>query len=361
MRRQWLPVLALAVLLLGSVGVVAATIDSDSTQPPSADAIDGPPAQTTDFEQLAPRGRWNSATGTGEIVLDNESYYAVFQGEGDVETWRDTTGADVTGSILERQAGQGGGQILDLGSAIPADQRTGRYAGDNLTTLVREPRISNLELYNSIGTELEALSELRRDESLLVAVDWNYVEAEDLRLEVIDRDGNVTIQREVLSTTPTADQADLLPAGFDEGDLDQEVQGLGTTGYRTAYWLVDVGEVDDGSYALRVEGVDDLTSGQAATTLRFNVGDDGQTTQTATPTRTEGPTETASATPTAAPTATTESPTTAETTPTTRSPTATTTTERPQTTGANGPGFSAVAAVVALASVLLYAAHRRRH
>ena len=363
MTRSVHSMVVVAVLLVAAVGAVAIPVGAEASQPRSIDAPQTGPGQTAQPDSEAPRGRWHPANGTGEIILDDESYYEVFQGEGDIDAWRNGAGDDVSGTILEGEVGESEGDILELGSSIPDNQDVGRYAGSDLTLRVQEPEIRSVDLYNSIGTELESISELRRDEPLLVVADWNFVAAEDLRVELIDRDGDVTLQREVLSTSPTDEQADRLPDGFDEATLALETQGMGTTGYQTAYWLFDVEELDEGSYTLRIEGVDDLTAGEAVETIDFTVGTEetgtppDTATETATDTATATPPETTSSTPTATPPATTETPQG----PGTASPSAPTTAPTPSpTTGDDGPGFGFGVTLVAVSIAVLYARHTRR-
>ncbi|MFC6892023.1 hypothetical protein ACFQE9_05270 [Halopenitus salinus] len=368
MARAWLRFIVSALLVIGlsgGLGIPASTpTDTARMTSPVVEAS----AQSPDFEALAPRGRWNSSTGTGEIILDNESYYTVFQGEEDIRTWRDTSGTDVSETVLEGETGRNEGEPLRLSGSIQADQTPGRYSGEDLTVRVQEPRISTVTLYNSVGTELDDTSELQRDESLLVIVDWNYVEAEDLEVDLVSHEGNISIEREVLSANPTDAQSDRLPEDVDEDVLAREVQGLGTTNDRTAYWLFDFTEVDEGTYTLRIEGVDDLTAGEASETIRIDVGTDdtSTTTPTATPTATPTDPATPTSTPSDSPTIT---PTTSpERTPTTEPPTATTSptdtatpTEAPtRTTDVEEPGFGPIATVVALVVVSVYAIRSRR-
>jgi hypothetical protein len=359
----------LAALVVASVGSFAIPVGGEITQSQESITTDPPAMQAVGFASAAPRGQWNSATGTGEIILDNESYYSVFQGEKDIRTWRDTDGNDVSRTVLEGGAGQAEGEIIDLSTSIPADQTPGRYSGSDLTLRVRQPRITDVTLYNSVGTELDNASELQEDESLLVVVDWNYVEAEDIQVDLIDREADLTIEREALSTSPTSAQADQLPAGFNNTVLASEVQGLQTTRSSTAYWLIDFNEAASGTYTLRIEGNDDLTADEAVRTIRI----DTETNSTQTPAVTPSPTQTATpptATPTeASPTSTatsTSTPTiqtpTSQPTTTTLSPTNTpmTMTGETTTSGTTGPGFTVVITFVALTSMLLYALYFHR-
>ncbi|MFC6614885.1 hypothetical protein ACFQAS_07930 [Halopenitus salinus] len=287
----------------------------------------------------------------------------MFQGEADIRTWRDTAGTDVTETVLEGETGQNEGEPLRLSGSIQADQTPGRYSGEDLTVRVLEPRISSVTLYNSVGTELDDPSELQRDESLLVIVDWNYVEAEDLEVDLVSHEENVSIEREVLSTSPTDAQSDRLPEAVDEDVLAREVQGRGTTNDRTAYWLFDFTDVDDGTYTLRIEGIDDLTTGEASESFRIDVETADTPTPTTSPTDPVTPTATPPDSPTVTPTTTAEQTPTAEpptATPSpTRSPTQTETatpTETPTgTTAVEEPGFGLIVTVVALVVVSVLA------
>ncbi|AZH24355.1 HVO_2072 family ArtA-dependent S-layer glycoprotein [Haloplanus aerogenes] len=234
-------------------------------------------AQDGDVSALAPRGRWNPATSRGELVLDGESYYRVYRGEADIDRWRRASDdADVTGRTLSGQGGAADGDVLDLSASIPRDQTVGRYADGDLTAQVVEPRITSLRLVDSRGVELGSDVTVRRSQRLLLRVDWNFVEAEDLQVDV-RRDG-VGYENEALSTAATSEQLATLPSGFDRADLAREMQGAGTTGRSTAAWLFDFTDLDPGVYTLRVEGVDDLTTGDATRTVTVRAGTESRPT-----------------------------------------------------------------------------------
>lgn len=223
-------------------------------------------AQTTN----GPRGDWDTTESSGTIALDNSSYYFVYQGEDGIDAWTDAEGNDVTGTVLERTTD---GDILELDRSVPRDQQLGRYeSGDGeLTAHVIEPRVSRLEYYNRNGVRLSSGGGVLRSGTILVRADWNFEQAEDVSIEVLGPDG-VRVTREVLSTEPSDAQSALLPDGFSTGFLDDEVQGIGTTGQTTAYWLLDASEMGTGTHEVVVEGVEDLNFGEATRTLRVNVG-----------------------------------------------------------------------------------------
>ena len=218
----------------------------------------------------APRGNWDTTESTGEIILDGESYYTVFQGERDIDGWRNVDGEDVSGEILTRSTG---GDVLELSSSVDREQETGRYESDDgeITARVLSPRVSRFNLYNRNGVRLSADSGVRSNSPLLVEAEWNFVEAEDLELAVTDSEG-VEITREVLTTNPTGAQADLLPSGFSESFLNRVVQGSGSTGYSSAYWLIDPDELPSGRNELRVRGVEDLDFDRATESMTVSVG-----------------------------------------------------------------------------------------
>ena len=234
-------------------------------------------AQGGGVSSLAPRGRWNPATSRGEIILDRSSYYRVYQGERDVSRWRRARDdADVTGTALTGRGGAAEDDVLDLSGSIPRDQTVGRYSDDDVSALVVEPRISSLRLRNPRGVELGSDVTVSRSQRLLLRADWNFVEAEDLQVD-LRRNGD-RYEREALSTAATSEQLATLPSGFPAADLAREVQGVGTTGRSTAAWLFDFSDLDAGVYTLRVEGVDDLTTGDAARTITVRVGTESRPT-----------------------------------------------------------------------------------
>lgn len=219
----------------------------------------------------APRGNWDTSTSTGEIILDGESYYSVFQGEQDISRWRNVDGDDVTGEFLVRRPD---GDTLDLERSIDRNQRTGWYeSGDGeLTARVREPRISSLDLFNRNGVRISSGADVRRQNNMiLVRAEWNFVEAEDVRIEVTDSEGT-DVTRAALSRDISDAQADLLPSGFSESFLSRETQGRGSTGYSSAYWLLDPDELSGGRNEIRVEGVEDLNFGRASDSMTISVG-----------------------------------------------------------------------------------------
>ena len=219
----------------------------------------------------APRGNWDTTDSTGEIILDNESYYRVYQGERDIQAWRNIEGDDVTGEVLVRSTG---GDILELERSIDTEQETGMYESRDgeLTAFVIRPRVSRFNLYNRRGSELSEDSGVGSTNPLLIEAEWNFVEAEDLRIEITDPEG-VEVTRAVLTDELTEAQADLLPSGFSESFLDREVQGTGSTGYSSAYWAIDPGEFSGGRHEVRVEGVEDLDFGRATDSISITVGD----------------------------------------------------------------------------------------
>ncbi len=219
----------------------------------------------------APRGLWDTTDSSGEIVLDNTSYYNVYQGERDIQGWLDVWGDDVRGETLFRETG---GNELELESSIPRDQRTGRYSNGDLTALVRTPRVTSVDMYNRNGARLSTGATVRRSEGILVEARWNFVEAEDLRIEV--REDGTRITQEVLSRDASSTQENMLPSGFSTSNLDRQIQGTGTTGYSTAYWLLDVSELSSGGYDVRVEGVEDLNFDVARSNLRINVASESR-------------------------------------------------------------------------------------
>lgn len=67
-------------------------------------AVSGQFTQTVQVTDEAPRGRWDTTTSSGEIILDADSYFTVYQGEDDIDAWRDTDNSEITGRLLEGEA-----------------------------------------------------------------------------------------------------------------------------------------------------------------------------------------------------------------------------------------------------------------
>lgn len=328
--------ISLVAVSITVTGVTLVPVHVDGVQATASSDVVGPVAQSTQVADEAPRGRWDPTTGSGEIIIDSDSYYTVFQGEDDINTWRDIDNSEVTGSLLEGESGASEGEILDLTSSISTDHPTGRYSSSDLSVRIREPRISRVTLFNQNGVEINSNVSVRNNNPVLVKAEWNYAQAEDLQIDLIDQRDDLTVENEVLATSPSAAQSDELPATFAEANLSQEVQGLGTTGHETAYWLLDFDNVDEGTYTLRIEGSDSLTTGDAALVTELTAGDRDSDTPTEPPAQT--PTETPAETETATGTDTgTETPSPSPASPTEpTTATATTGSEAPQTTGADG-------------------------
>lgn len=377
MTRQALQAVIASLVVVGTAaaGIAMLPSQADASQSTGDPAVDGQFVSAADIAATAPRGQWNSTTGSGVIILDDSSYFTVFQGEDDIESWRDTSDTDVSGTVLEGEVGKSEGDTLTLQSSVPASQDVGRYSSSGLTVRVQEPRISKVTLLNQNGAEIGSNVSVRKNNPVLVKASWNFAPAEDIQLELVDQNDGITVEREVLATSPSDAQAAELPSGFATAGLSRKIQGLGTTGYETAYWLLNFDSVDEGAYTLRIEGSDNLTSGEATWSTELTVGE--ESTPTATPT--EMPTDTPTATPTN-PTTTPE-PTPTDTEPvTTASPTEptseipTTVSEPPSTTvsenmtdklqpatttSSDGPGFSPISALLAFLLISVVAMRKR--
>jgi major cell surface glycoprotein (TIGR04216 family) len=224
--------------------------------------------------QTAPRGNWDPGDGSGEIVLDGSSYYRVFQGEGDIDAWKYVDTTDISDEVLIGTTGGGAeGEQLELSSSISERQETGRYSGGSkgATAIVSTPRVASLDIYNENGVELGSSAAVSDDSKLLVRAQWNFREAEDIEIEVLT-DSGLNVERDVLTTGMTSAQRAVLPGGFDEGDVDEAQQGLGSTGASSAFWLLDLSDLDRGRHTIVVTGVDDLDTGDARRSLALNVG-----------------------------------------------------------------------------------------
>ncbi len=223
-----------------------------------------------DLSDQAPRGNWDTVDSTGEIILDDESYYRVYQGERGITAWRTVDGADVTGEWLDGESGAAEGRDLDLIRSIPRDQAPGRYSRGNVTTRVSEPRITSVDIYNMHGAWIRRDATVPRRDMLLVVANSNFAEAEDLELTVRERD-QWDVTREALSTEPTSRQRDRLPSGFDDEDLAEPVQGTGSTGFERGYWLIDPANLDRTRHTITIAGVEDLDFGPASSSFHVSV------------------------------------------------------------------------------------------
>lgn len=193
--------------------------------------------------------RWDTAAGDG-VVGENAT---VFQGEADLNFTKVGTVVDANPNYFERTTGSNQGATLEV--PVPTDQPTGSYthiqADFDLT--VATPRIQTLEIRNDqSGDGADISGGTATNDSLQVYVQYNYGQAEDITLTVEDSNG-VDVTNEVSGTTV---------ASAATGIADQPDQTSGVSDSVTMN--IDVSNLDEGEHTFIVEGVDDLTSGNAS-------------------------------------------------------------------------------------------------
>jgi len=229
---------------------------------------------------------FNPGVGGPNDVVVSDQKPVVFQGEDDID-FVGPDGQEVDPSNLIGVSGNAEG--IPLESPIPEDQELGQYAIDgraaNIGVTVQRPRVTDLELFNERGVDVEG-STVQEDETLLVSAEWNFQRAEDLSLEVTDEDGN-EITGDVLTDVEdlSAPQRDRLTGLYEQfpekvanpGQRGTEtgieyLQGLGqfnetelddTEDLDAAYWAIDLSDQDSGDYTITVEGWDELDFGSA--------------------------------------------------------------------------------------------------
>lgn len=229
---------------------------------------------------------FNPGVGGPSTVVVSEDKPVVFQGEDNIE-FVGPNGRPIDASNLIGISGNAEG--IPLESPIPEDQTLGQYAIDglrqNIGVTVQRPRVTDLEVFNERGVDVEGAS-VQEDETLLIRAEWNFQKAEDLSLEVTDENGN-EITGDVLTNVEDLSQAqrdrltglyDRFPEKVDSpGQRGTEtgieyLQGLGqfnqselgnNESLEAAYWVLDLSDQDAGDYTITVEGWDELDFGAA--------------------------------------------------------------------------------------------------
>ncbi|MFC4450115.1 hypothetical protein [Halorussus aquaticus] len=225
---------------------------------------------------------FSPGVGGPNTVVVSEEKPVVFQGEEDINFVQDN-GQAIDPSQLIGVSGDAEG--IPLEEPIPRDQELGQYAvngqRDNIGLTVQRPRVTDLELFNERGVDVEG-STVQEDETLLVKADWNFQEAEDLSLEVTDENGN-EITGDVLTNVEslTQDQLQELNGAYAEypemidnpgqrgtgtgveylqgiGQFNQTQLSTGNTSVESAYWAIDLSDQSAGDYTITVEGWDNL-------------------------------------------------------------------------------------------------------
>jgi major cell surface glycoprotein (TIGR04216 family) len=244
-------------------------------------------------ERGGPAGQWNPGVGGERNVQITADKPVVFQGEENIN-FRDAEGNQINVAQLVGVAGNAEGQPLE--SPIPINQPPGQYAingqASQVGVTVQTPRVTDLNVLNERGIDVEG-SSVQEDETLLVEADWNFQFAEDLELVVRDDNGNQVTgtvlgdadqlsesQRQALSG-PYAQNPEAVanPGQRGTGTGVTFLQGIGQfnesqlngTSLDSAYWVMDLSDLDSGDYTITVEGWDDLDFGSASRTSSVSV------------------------------------------------------------------------------------------
>ncbi|UPV99769.1 hypothetical protein M0R88_14770 [Halorussus gelatinilyticus] len=230
---------------------------------------------------------FNPGVGGPNTVVASEEKPVVFQGEEDIN-FVQPNGRPIDPAQLVGVSGDAEG--IPLESPIPEDQELGQYAVNgqrsNIGVTVQKPRVTDLEVFNERGIDVEG-STVQEDETLLVKADWNFQNAEDLSLEVTDENGN-EITGDVLTNVESLSDAQLqelngayaqYPEKIDNpgqrgtGTGIEYLQGIGqfnntqletdNTSVQSAYWAIDLSDQNSGDYTITVEGWDTLNQESA--------------------------------------------------------------------------------------------------
>ncbi|WP_132058286.1 hypothetical protein [Halorussus amylolyticus] len=223
---------------------------------------------------------FNPGVGGPNQVVVSEQKPVVYQGEDDLELVTDD-GEPVDASNLIGVSGNAEGVPLE--TPIPQDQELGQYAIDgraqNIGVTVQRPRVTDLEIFNERGIDVEG-SSVQEDETLLIRSEWNFQNAEDLSLEITDENGN-DITGDVLTDVEslTDAQREEVTGAYAEnperianpgqrgtGTGVEYLQGVGQfneselqdTSVDSAYWAIDLSDQDAGDYTITVDGWDNL-------------------------------------------------------------------------------------------------------
>ena len=195
----------------------------------------GPPTTSSfsvrrpsDVTRAGPGGSGPFDTSAGRGVVYEGA--VVYQGEDDIEF-----GGRLSSS-LTGVSGNAAGQVL--GPPISSSQQLGRYSNDGTSAApavtVNRPRITELEVENANGADISGGSVAQSAAGdLAVVASYNYHEAEDLRVEVIN-ENDLEVSGEVLTT--------------------RQKNGPGSLEFP-----LDLSGQSAGEYTVRVEGSDALS------------------------------------------------------------------------------------------------------
>ncbi|NHN43040.1 major cell surface glycoprotein [Halorubellus sp. JP-L1] len=258
-------------------------------------------------------GQFNPGVGGPDDVQISTEKPVVFQGEEDIN-FLGEDGTPIDAAQLTGVSGDAEG--IPLEEPIPQDQERGQYtltgSGDAAGVVVQTPRVTELEVMNERGVDVEG-STVQEDETLLVRAEWNFQQAEDLELVIRDSRGD-EITGEVLAdsgalseqqvsalTGPYAQNTDLVtnPGQRGTGTGIVYLQGLGqledsnfnvsptnategnategnateaiVTSLDATYWALDVSGVDVSELSITVEGWDNLDFGPASQSSSLSV------------------------------------------------------------------------------------------
>ena len=244
-------------------------------------------------ERGGPAGQFDPGVGGERNIQITADKPVVYQGEEDFNLVNEN-GNSIDASQLIGVAGNAEGQPLQ--SPIPTDQPPGQYAingqAQEAGVTVQTPRVTDLNIRNERGIDVEG-STVQEDEVLLIEADWNYQNSEDLELIVRDENGNEVTgsvlgdsdqlseqQRQRLTGPYAANPAAVgNPGQRGTGTGVVYLQGIGQFNQSqlngstldTAYWALDVSDLDAGSYTVTVQGWDNLDFGPATSTTSISV------------------------------------------------------------------------------------------
>lgn len=251
-------------------------------------------AFAADVQRGGDRPTFDPGVGGGNSIVVSQATPVVFRGEDDIKFVNRQETQDVDPSSLIGVSGDAEGQPLEI--PIPQDQELGQYTVDSARNaagvVVQQPRVTDLEVFNQRGVDVEGAS-VQEDETLLVRGEWNFRQAEDLSIEVRDGNGNevtgdVLAPEDALSEQQTerltgayAEFPDKVspPGQRGTGTGLEYLQGIGqfepgqleNTSVDAAYWALDFGDQDAGDYTITVEGWDNLDFGPASRTTSISL------------------------------------------------------------------------------------------
>lgn len=198
---------------------------------------------------------WDTSSGSGDVGDKAD----VYQGEGDITLIDNGEGPNSPGTKIDPKELQGVDNGISLNFPIPEDYKKQKYTtngrdfdDNNFGVRVRGPKITSFNVTNDDGEDVSGSSINKLNSDLHVGVDYNFNDAEDIKITVVEKDG-LEVTNEFIKG----------PTSLHPSDVN--------TSANAVVFDIDLDTVPPGEYTITVEGVDDLNHGSASKSTTITV------------------------------------------------------------------------------------------